>query len=99
MTRLILIAVLRYLAGNGERLTCEAAVVCEPGAQSCQAHPIQQCPGSRNKEGELKGKWNLGQCLTAELLLGAQRAPVLGCSPDRFTADVDVDAVRKAGGK
>lgn len=100
MTRLLFLAILSYLDSSGDPLHCEAVVICEPGAQSCHAHPIEACPGSYDpKTQERRGKWNMGQCLTAELHIGSTRTDVLGCSPDRTAMDVDADAVRKAGGK
>lgn len=102
MSKLVILAVLSYLDSSGDQLFCDAVVICDGGAQSCHVHPIEACPGSYDpKADELKGKWNMGQCLTAQLELGAggkrdPRTPVLGCSPDRIALDVDAAAVRAA---
>ena len=97
MSKLVLLAVLRYLDASGDELFCDAVVICDPGAQSCHAHPIESCPGSYDpKKDELKGKWNMGQCLTSTLEFGKQAVPVLGCTTDKLGMDVDQDSVRKA---
>lgn len=93
MTRVVFLAILSYLDSSGAPLECEAAVVCTQGEQSCHAHPIEQCPGNRDhKTGEAKGRWNMGQCLTAYVVVNGKRWDALGCSPDRFEIDVDAAA-------
>lgn len=96
MTRLLFLAILSYLDSSGDPLTCEAVVICDPGAQSCHVHPIEACAGSYDpkKPEPPKGRWNMGQCLTAELVIGGERIDVLGCSPDRTAMDVDAQAVK-----
>lgn len=96
MTKLVFLALLKYLDASGDSLTCQAVVICDPGQPSCHVHPIESCPGNYDpKRAEpLSGKWNMGQCLTAQLVNGDRTADVLGCATDMHSVDVDREQVK-----
>lgn len=98
----IIWAVLTYTSqASPEELYCDAAVICPVGAQSCIVVPTEKCWGTYDPAAdELRGSWNMSQCLNAELHIGkSKRAPILGCAIGAVTAEVDADAVKSKGSK
>lgn len=86
MKTLVLLALIQYLSAQDHVLECQAVVICEPGEQSCHAHPIESC-----------ADFTLAACLESELCLsdkpGHAHVETLGCAVDLRELDVDREAV------
>lgn len=67
---------------------CDAVVVCQPHAQSCDVLVWGEC------------RWTLDACLDSEVKLkdlnGGAVVPTLGCAPHGREAVVDAQSVRRA---